>query len=284
MVIPQENRSSLHLSHGDLPRDGGKHETVAARPAGIESDGASTLASLETSRRRRWQWGTAGAALLVASASVVYFRHRGAPGPTQAPEGAASGPSGDRRWLGFAAGTPAIAPEAVAPVGHEGNGDAGVRAEAGVASADLIPAWASPAYTPEQLRGAMDAWRRAIIERNAETVLMLDRAFATYPGRFGPELLRQAEADPEPRVRAFSTRVLGKLKNAALEKDFERLLADASPYVRQNAAWALGELVERPDGREAAEGAVVELRHLQDSDPAIDVRAAATNALRRLQE
>jgi HEAT repeats len=209
---------------------------------------------------------------------VVYFRHRGAEGPVVAP--AASGPSGDRRWLGFAAGTPAIAPEVVAPIGD----GAGVRAEAGVASADLIPSWASPAYTPEQLRGAMDAWRRAIIERNADTVLALDGAFSAYPGRFGPELLRQADSDPEPRVRAFSTRVLGKFKNAALEKDFERLLADASPYVRQNAAWALGELVERPDGREAAQGAVVELRRLQDTDPATAVRAAATNALNRLQQ
>ena len=68
-------------------------------------------------------------------------------------------------------------------------------------------------------------------------------------------------------MRAFSTRVLGKMKNVALVEDFQRLLADKSPFVRQNAAWALGELATRPGGREAAEAALDELRQAQD-DPA----------------
>jgi HEAT repeat protein len=102
------------------------------------------------------------------------------------------------------------------------------------------------------------------------------------PARYGPALLRLAETDPDERVRAFSVRVLGKMKNLELVDDYRRLLEDKSPFVRGNAAWALGELARRPGGREAAEGALDELRQAAD-DPATDVRAAATNALKALQ-
>jgi HEAT repeat protein len=114
-------------------------------------------------------------------------------------------------------------------------------------------------------------------------VLALDRAFAMLPGRYGPELIRVAETDPDDRVRAFSTRVLGKLKNVELADVFMRLLNDRSPFVRQNAAWALGELAPLPRGRETAGAAYGDLRRVEEGDPASDVRAAATMALKRLQ-
>jgi HEAT repeat protein len=77
--------------------------------------------------------------------------------------------------------------------------------------------------------------------------------------------------------------VLGKLKSAALADVFETLLADKSPFVRQNAAWALGELAADADGRTAARRAVAELRHARAKDPAPDVRTAASGALARLE-
>ena len=64
---------------------------------------------------------------------------------------------------------------------------------------------------------------------------------------------------------------------------FEELLADKSPFVRQNAAWALGELAAVDDGRAAARHAVAELRHARSRDPAPDVRSAAKGALARLE-
>jgi len=84
-------------------------------------------------------------------------------------------------------------------------------------------------------------------------------------------------------VRAFSTRVLGKYKSPTLADTFDALLADKSPFVRQNAAWALGELAAQADGRAAAQRAVAELRHARAKDPAPDVRTAARGALARLE-
>jgi hypothetical protein len=174
------------------------------------------------------------------------------------------------RWRGFAAGTPGVAEPAAAAA-----------AQADGASPES--AWVAPQITRDQLGLAIQAWRQAIIDKSPDDVLTLDRVFSMLPGRYGPELEKLAQDDPDERVRAFSTRVLGKLKNVELAGILQRLLADKSPFVRQNAAWAFGELVALPKGREAAEGAIAELRHLEESDPAEDVRAEATKTLKKLQ-
>ncbi|MES1210454.1 MAG: HEAT repeat domain-containing protein [Pseudomonadota bacterium] len=54
-------------------------------------------------------------------------------------------------------------------------------------------------------------------------------------------------------------------------------MADASPYVRQNAAWALGEL------RGAGSVAVAELRRVRTRDAAPAVRSAAKDALGKVE-
>jgi len=103
------------------------------------------------------------------------------------------------------------------------------------------------------------------------------------PERYRSALEKSARGDADGRVRAFSTRVLGKRKNAALAPLFETLLADTSPFVRQNAAWALGELAVQEEGRMAARHAVAELRLARAKDPAPDVRSAAKGALARIE-
>jgi hypothetical protein len=200
--------------------------------------------------------GAAGVAVLIlcVAALVLRTRHH-----RTALRTSADAPARGDRWHGFETGT-----------------DAPRRPDAG-------PDWFSSKVTPEQVDSAMAAWRAAIIDKQADAVLTLDQAFSLLPGRYGPALAKLAETDPEERVRAFSTRVLGKMKNVALVEDFQRLLADKSTFVRQNAAWALGELASRPGGREAAEAAFDDLRQIQDGDPATEVRTAATNALRALQ-
>jgi hypothetical protein len=208
---------------------------------------------------RRKRWGAAGAAVLIAGATALWIRHRHAPASRAGVATRAVAP--EERWRGFEAGRDVPGPPSGGAAPSEPD---------------------SKDVTPAQVGDAIAAWRTAILEKRAELVLSLDRAFAVLPGRYGPELLKLAESDPDERVRAFSTRVLGKMKNAALVDDFRRMLGDASPFVRQNAAWALGELALRPGGREAAEAALDELRQAQD-DPATDVRAAATNALKALQ-
>jgi hypothetical protein len=208
--------------------------------------------------RRKWLRG-ANFAVLLATLVVIVLRMRlRAPGP-RAPEPPAVA---RERWRGFEAGTDAPSGGPPPPGGH--------------------PDWTSKQVTPEQVSTAMSEWRRAILEKRADLVVTLDQVFAILPGRYGPELVRLAETDPDERVRAFCTRVLGKMKNLELVDVFQRLLADKSEFVRQNAAWALGELAHRPGGREAALAALDELRQAQD-DPATAVRAAATNALKALQ-
>jgi HEAT repeats len=136
------------------------------------------------------------------------------------------------------------------------------------------------AETPEaaaaQVDGVMGRWRSAILVKDAPTVIALDMTFRQAPERFTPALAKSAETDQNERVRAFSTRVLGKLKNADEAPLYKRLLDDKSPYVRQNAAWALGELGS------AGAPAVAELQRASRSDPANDVRAAAKTALGKL--
>jgi len=114
-------------------------------------------------------------------------------------------------------------------------------------------------------------------------VIALDRAFLGAPDQYRAALEASVNTETDERVRAFSTRELCKYKNPALAPLFEAKLADKSPFVRQNAAWALGELAAQDDGRTAARHAVAELRHARTKDPAPDVRTAAKTALARLE-
>jgi hypothetical protein len=206
-------------------------------------------------------------ALALVAGGVAYWRHARGPmghGPTQED---LAGDREVRRWRGFPAGQPIIQGSAPAPA------DGGPTATG----------WSDERMTSRQLDDAMDAWRRAIRDKDADTVLALDSAFAILPGRYGPQLVVLAETDEDERVRAFSTRVLGKLKNVELVSVFQHLATDPSPFVRQNAAWALGELSSLPNGRTAVMEALDVLRRLEDQDSVTEVRAAATNSLKKLQ-
>ena len=141
------------------------------------------------------------------------------------------------------------------------------------AGAALPPPPETPEMIAQQVAGAMGRWRTAILVKDAHSVIALDQTFRQMPDRYTAALATSAEGDENERVRAFSTRVLGKLKNAAEAPLYRRLLADQSPYVRQNAAWALGELGP------AAAPTVAELQKASARDPATDVRAAAKAAL-----
>ena len=101
--------------------------------------------------------------------------------------------------------------------------------------------------------------------------------FKQDPDRYREALEKSAQHDETERVRAFSTRVLGKMKNPDEALLFKHLLADSSPYVRQNAAWGLGEL------RGAAAVAVAELRRARARDSAEAVRMAAKDALGKVE-
>ena len=141
----------------------------------------------------------------------------------------------------------------------------------------------TPAAIAAQVAQSMSSWRAAILARNADTVVTLDAAFGASPGRYGVALRKLASSDADERVRAFSTRALGKLRDPALAGLFEEMLGDKSAFVRQNAAWALGELASVDDGRTAARRAAAELRQARLRDPAPDVRSAAKSALAKME-
>jgi HEAT repeat protein len=198
-----------------------------------------------------------------------------------------------RRWIAagllvLVTGTGALvlrdrrAGQAIRLRGADGSTQRGLEAEPG----GTPPAWPrqeSEAQIAQEVDTSLAAWRQAILDKNADVVQSLDRVFLSSPERYRSALEKSARSDADGRVRAFSTRVLGKQKSAALAPLFETLLADKSPFVRQNAAWALGELAVLDDGRVAARHAVAELRLARAKDPAPDVRTAAKGALARLE-
>ena len=137
---------------------------------------------------------------------------------------------------------------------------------------------AAPAEPPKEAREkmkdpALEMWRSAIITKNAQQVYAAERAFLGDKAKYHDGLAAQAEKDANDRVRAFSTRMLGKFAMAGDVDLFARLLEnDPNPYVRQNSAWALGELKQ---GAEA-------LQRASTKDENKDVRAEAASALGRL--
>jgi hypothetical protein len=195
---------------------------------------------------------------------------------------------GDKRWL--AAGLLVVATGAavVAIRGNAGreatrSSAPGETAFGGFRTRDLPTPPDPPEVIAKRVEVAMSSWRTAILVRDADAVLALDREFLGAPDRYGDALTTCAQTDGDERVRAFCTRVLGKFKSSERVALFERLLSDKSSYVRQNAAWALGELAETTNGLIVTRHALAELRHVQAKDPAGDVRAAAKGALEKLE-
>jgi len=195
--------------------------------------------------RTHTTWIAAGSLLVIAGASSLALRHHASP-PRATDE--ASGPG----FQGFStrpfSNTPAPPP---------------------------VPE--TPAQVAQDLDATMMRWRVAILNKDAQAVIGLDMDFKQRPDRYRQALEKSAQTDENERVRAFSTRVLGKMRNPEEATVLKGLLADTSPYVRQNAAWALGEL------RGAGAVAVAELRRARARDAAPAVRSAAKDALGKVE-
>ena len=192
------------------------------------------------------RWFVAGSVVAMAFGGLLVLRHGSHSRPRGADEGA-----GDR-FAGFSTRPFSNMPQPLPPP-------------------------ETPEQAAHQVDDAMMRWRAAILTKDAATVIALDQDFHQRPVRYRDALEKSARADENERVRAFSTRVLGKLKDAQEAELFKQLLADSSPYVRQNAAWGLGEL----GGAGAV--AVAELRHARNKDSAEAVRLAARDALGKVE-
>jgi hypothetical protein len=144
------------------------------------------------------------------------------------------------------------------------------------------PSLLAPEDVGKRAGDALAAWRTGILVRDAKTVVKLDAVFLEAPAMYLDALKSSAATDENERVRAFSTRELGKFRRVDLVDTFQGLLNDKSPFVRKNAAWSLGELSGGADGRAAARRATSELRRLVKRDPADDVRAVARATLEKI--
>lgn len=105
-----------------------------------------------------------------------------------------------------------------------------------------VTAGAGDISPQQQIQNVVEVWRQAIANKQAEQVLECDRIFQDAPTKFSEPLRYLAKNDHENRVRAFSTRVLGKFKDPANAELFRELLKDPNQYVRSNAAWGLSQL------------------------------------------
>jgi hypothetical protein len=135
-----------------------------------------------------------------------------------------------------------------------------------------VAAGAGDISPQQQIQNVVEVWRQAIKNKQAEQVLECDRIFQDAPTKFSDPLRYLAKNDREDRVRAFSTRVLGKFKDPANAELFRELLKDPHQYVRSNAAWGLSQL-----GGDSNLALVDEIRRRDREEY---VRNAAAEALR----
>jgi len=97
---------------------------------------------------------------------------------------------------------------------------------------------------PESARNIgllMNAWREAIVLKSIKDIEQISVDIGRYGKESIPFMRKLALEDQNERVRAFATRFLGRMRNADLTTFFIDLLkSDNSPFVREDAAWALG--------------------------------------------
>lgn len=118
-------------------------------------------------------------------------------------------------------------------------------------------------------------WQNAIRARDAKGVLNAQSAFLDREGEYREKLMEMAKGDSDPRIRAFSVAVLGRMKAPPPEAYFVDRLDDASEYPRTSALEALekigtGACLPKVDG-------------LASADPVESVRTAAAKAAKAVR-
>jgi hypothetical protein len=118
-------------------------------------------------------------------------------------------------------------------------------------------------------------WQNAIRSRDAKGVLTAQSAFFEREGQYREKLMAMAKEDPDPRIRAFSVAVLGRMKSPPPESYFLERLDDASEYPRVSAL----EVLEKV----GTGGCLSKVDGLASSDPAEPARAAAAKAAKAVR-
>jgi len=136
-----------------------------------------------------------------------------------------------------------------------------------------IPVAPKPSESSEE--ALLQRWRAAIRGRNSKDVLDLQSTFLGREGEYQEPLMKMSRDDAEPRVRAFSVAVLGRMKTPPPESYFLERTQDANEYPRVSAVEALEKL-----GTAACLGTA---DRLAAGDPVEAVRAAAARTAKAVR-
>ncbi|MBV8878515.1 MAG: HEAT repeat domain-containing protein [Planctomycetaceae bacterium] len=121
----------------------------------------------------------------------------------------------------------------------------------------------------------LQRWRAAIRQRSQADVMELQSAFVAREAEYRDPLMEVARTEADPRVRAFSIAVLGRMKSPPSEAWFVERTADAQEYPRTSAAQALEKL--------GSASSLAALDRLAAEDAAEGVRVAAARAAKAVR-
>ena len=121
----------------------------------------------------------------------------------------------------------------------------------------------------------LQRWRLAISLHSQKDVLEAQATFLAREGEYREPLMKAAEVERDPRVRAFTVAVLGRMKSRPPESYFMARLSDAEEYPRTSACQALE--------RFGSPSCLPDLDRLAAGDPAAAVRAAAAQAAKAVR-
>jgi len=126
------------------------------------------------------------------------------------------------------------------------------------------PSPLAPPIFPDPL---IRRWHAAVKQRNQRQILDAQTGFRSREEEYRPSLVKLAQEDPDPRVRAFTISLLGGFKVPPPERFFIERLEDGQEYPRESALAALDRL--------GTASCLEAVDRLASSDPVERVRTAA---------
>ncbi|HLD35926.1 MAG TPA: HEAT repeat domain-containing protein [Planctomycetota bacterium] len=139
-----------------------------------------------------------------------------------------------------------------------------------------FPTDATATEKERQIGRLFNIWRQSVLTRNITQINQLDSQIKGCGNEAIPFLTKLAKEDRNERVRAFATRILGRMNLSDLFSLFVELLKnDTSAFVRENSCWSLSRL----GNIEALEI----LQKVADSDSSAQVRKAASEAIEKIK-
>lgn len=121
----------------------------------------------------------------------------------------------------------------------------------------------------------LERWKTAVRTRDQKSVVDLQAVFLAHENDYREPLMRASRVDGDPRVRAFCTALLGRMKQPPPELFFMEKAGDAHEYPKRSALEALEKL--------GTKACLPTVDPLASSDPVEAVRAAAARTAKAVR-